>query len=126
MQKIQGPFKSKDQIEVANAKAATNNTTIQASNSYSNQSDDRIMQQKLSKMMRVSPIDFVAAGRPREMPPPTSVHIRLPHKERPVELRNDYSELPKIRDAPPFFTAIAGDRQFDDCQEHQLIPHGHV
>merc|ERR1711988_500710 len=57
MQKIQGPFRSKEQIEVANAKASNINSTVQQAAPYDAIDSDKRMQQKLSKLMRVSPID---------------------------------------------------------------------
>merc|ERR550532_1938335 len=74
MQKIQGPFRSKEQIEVANAKASTNYRSLQCTSPYDVVEDDRKMQQRLSKLTRVSPIDFVAPGLPPEKAPPSSVY----------------------------------------------------
>lgn len=53
-------------------------------------------QAKLSKMARSSPLDFRAAGN-KEKPAPSSVHVGIPFPERPVDLRSDFVELPKIR-----------------------------
>lgn len=126
MQKIQGPFRAKEQIEVANAKAANNYSSIQASAPYDMVEHDRKMQMRLSKLTRVSPVDFMAPGLPPAKPPPSSVHTSVPFRERPVELRNDCVELPKIRDKPPFFTAVPQDKHFSDYHDQHLIPSGHV
>mmetsp|Transcript_52739 Transcript_52739/g.112845 ORF Transcript_52739/g.112845 Transcript_52739/m.112845 type:complete len:392 (+) Transcript_52739:61-1236(+) len=126
MQKIQGPFRSKEQIEVANAKASNMYRSLQSTASYEVMEEDRKMQQKLSKLVRVSPVDFMAPGQPVEKPPPSSVHTNVPWREKPVEFRNDYTELPKVRDKPPFFTALQQDRHFQDYQEQPLLPSGHV
>lgn len=126
MQNIQGPFKSREQIEVANAMASNQYRTVQQSAPYDAVEYDRKMQQKLSKLTRVSPIDFMAPGLPTINPAPTSVHTAVPYREKPAELRSDYVELPKIRDKPPFFTAVSGGRHFADCQEGNLLPFGQV
>lgn len=126
MQKIQGPFRSKEQMEVASAKAVQLHRTIQASVPYDLADEDRKMQQRIDKLTRVSPIDFAAPGLPAERHPPSSVHIGVPHRERPLELRNEYTELPKIRDKPPFFTAMPHDKHFAEYNEQMLIPSGHV
>lgn len=126
MQKIQGPFRSREQVEVANAKAVQLHRSIQASTPYELPDEDRRMQEKISKLTRVSPIDFAAPGLPYEKPPPSSVHTGLPFKDRPVELRGDYTELPKIRDKPPFFTALPVGRHFAEYHEQPLLPSGHV
>jgi len=126
LQKMQGPFRSKEQVEIANAKAHNNNRSIQAAALYDAVEQDRRMQNRLSKLTRVSPIDFMAPGFPGEKAPPSSVHIHVPFRERPVELRNDYCELPKIRDKPPFFTAMGGGKQFDDYHDAHLLPGGLV
>eukprot|EP00928_Gymnodinium_smaydae_P062362 TRINITY_DN46247_c0_g1_i1.p1 TRINITY_DN46247_c0_g1~~TRINITY_DN46247_c0_g1_i1.p1 ORF type:complete len:392 (+),score=48.02 TRINITY_DN46247_c0_g1_i1:106-1281(+) len=126
MQKIQGPFRSKEQIEVANAKAANIHRTIQQSGPHGAVEADRSMQQRLEKLTRVSPIDFMAPGLPPIHPAPTSVHTAIPYRERPVELRNDYLELPKIRDKPPFFTALPMDKHFDEYNERHYVGHGAV
>lgn len=126
MQKIQGPFRSKEQIEVSNAKANNLYRSVQASVPYYAVEHDQRMQSRLEKLTRVSPADFIAPGVPPEKPPPSSVHASVPYRERPVELRGDYVELPKIRDKPPFFTALPRDRHFEDYQEQLLLPSGHA
>eukprot|EP00440_Ansanella_granifera_P044921 gb/GFBE01048684.1/.p1 GENE.gb/GFBE01048684.1/~~gb/GFBE01048684.1/.p1 ORF type:complete len:397 (+),score=74.98 gb/GFBE01048684.1/:1-1191(+) len=126
MQKVQGPFRTKEQIEVANIKAATMYRSVQASSPYEAADHDRKMQDRLNKLTRVSPIDFMAPGAPAQKPPPSSVHASVPYRERPVELRSDYLELPKIRDKPPFFTALAKDKQFAEYNDGHLLPNGHV
>jgi len=125
LRKNQGPFKSKEQIEVANVKAANMHRSIQASGPYDALERDQRMQAKISKMARSSPFDFRAAGN-REKPAPSSVHVGIPFSDRPVELRGDFVELPKIRDKPPFFTAHGGGKQFGDYDERHLLPHGHA
>lgn len=126
MQKVQGPFRSREQVEVANAMASNNHRTVQQSAPYDALDDDRKMQQRLSKLMRVSPVDFMAPGMPAMVPAPTSAHTGIPYRDRPVELRNDYTELPKIRDKPPFFTAMPRSRNFEEYSEHHLIGHSAV
>lgn len=125
LQKNQGPFRSKEQIEVANVKAANMYRSIQATGPYDALERDQRMQAKLSKMARSSPLDFRAAGN-KEKPAPSSVHVGIPFPERPVDLRSDFVELPKIRDKPPFFTAHPGGKQFGDYDERHLLPHGHA
>lgn len=126
MQNIQGPFRSREQIEVANAKAHTNFRSVQSASPYDALTDDRKMQQRLSKLTRVSPIDFMAPGMPPMNPMPSSVHTSVPYREKPCELRSDYVELPKIRDKPPFFTAVNNGKNFEDYTENNLLPFGHV
>lgn len=126
LQKVQGPFRSKEQIEVANAKAANLYRSVQQSAPYDSAEHDRKTQQRLSKLSRVSPMDFMAPGNPTPQPAPTSVHTAIPFRDRPVELRNDYVELPKLRDKPPFFTAMPKDRHFEDYNEAPLLSGSHV
>uniref|UniRef100_A0A7S2ITI5 Uncharacterized protein n=1 Tax=Zooxanthella nutricula TaxID=1333877 RepID=A0A7S2ITI5_9DINO len=126
MQRIQGPFRSREQTEVASAKAVQMHRTVQAATPYSLSDEDRKMQDRISKLTRVSPIDFAAPGLPAGRPPPSSVHTGVPYKEKPVELRGDYTELPKIRDKPPFFTALQQGRHFAEYHEQPLLPSGHV
>jgi hypothetical protein len=126
MQKIQGPFRSREQIETANAKAHTIYGSIQAGTSYHVVEDDMKMHRRLDKLTNVSPIDFMAPGLPRQMAPPTSVHVNLPQNDRPMEMRSDYLELPKIRDKPPFFTAMSGGKPFAEYADTSLLPSGHV
>lgn len=126
MQKLQGPFRSQQQIEVSNVKAMQNHRTIQSSCQYDAHEHDRKMQQRLSKLTRVSPIDFMAPGAPPMGAAPQSVHTAIPFRDRPVELRGDYVELPKIRDKPPFFTALGGGKHFQDYHEGPLVGNGYV
>jgi hypothetical protein len=126
MRKIQGPFRSNEQIEVANAKASTLYRSLQAAAPFGAVDEYRRMQSKLSKLTRISPVDFIAPGLPPERPPLSSVHVSLPFRERPVEMRDDYTELPKIRDKPPFFTALPQNQNFEDYCEENLLPSGQV
>lgn len=126
LQKVQGPFRSKEQIEVANAKAHNNYGSVQAGASFAVMEHDRKMQARLSKLTRVSPVDFKAPGIPSEKLPPSSVHVHIPYRDKPVEMRGDYTELPKIRDKPPFFTALQRDRQLEDYNERPFLPVGHI
>lgn len=126
LQKIQGPFRSREQIEVSNAKAANTYRSVQCTAPYDAVERDHKMQQRLSKLTRVSPVDFTAPGRPPLSKAPTSVHAATPYVEKGPETRNDYVELPKIRDKPPFFTAMPRDRQFEDYADQHLLPSGAV
>jgi hypothetical protein len=126
MMKIQGPFRSKEQIEVANAKANNVFRTLQSSAPYSLIEDEQRMDNRMDKMTRVSPVDFVAPGMQALGYPPSSVHASAPYRDRPQELRSDYTELPKIRDKPPFFTAVPRDKHFHDYHDQDLLPCGAV
>eukprot|EP00929_Paragymnodinium_shiwhaense_P113907 TRINITY_DN82211_c0_g1_i1.p1 TRINITY_DN82211_c0_g1~~TRINITY_DN82211_c0_g1_i1.p1 ORF type:complete len:391 (+),score=65.24 TRINITY_DN82211_c0_g1_i1:170-1342(+) len=126
MQNIQGPFRSREQIEVSNSKAHNNFRSVQSASPYDAVTDDRKMQQRLAKLTRVSPIDFMAPGCPPINPVPTSLHTSVPYREKPCELRSDYVELPKIRDKPPFFTSVTNGKNFEDYTENNLLPFGHV
>ncbi|CAE7365703.1 SPATA17 [Symbiodinium natans] len=126
LRKVQGPFRSREQIEVANIKAANTYRTIQASSPYDAVEADRRMQERISKLARSSPVDFMAPGSVKDRHSPVSVHVGLPYKERPLSLRGDYVELPKIRDKPPFFTALGQGKQFSDYHEQPMLPHGQV
>ena len=82
---------------------------------------------KISKMARSSPLDFHPVSN-KEKPPPSSVHVSgastsasrchrcqrpvglrgIPFHDRPVELRGDFVELPKIRVPNFFFGYVLG------------------
>lgn len=124
MQKIQGPFRSKEQIEIANAKANNLFRSLQSSSHYDVMDQNEKMDARLNKLTRVSPADFNPVGLAPTGYPPSSVHAGAPYRDRPHELRGDYTELPKIRDKPPFFTALPRDRHFHDYDEKELIPCG--
>lgn len=126
MQKIQGPFRSKEQVEVANAKANNLFRSLQSSSPYDMVDSEQRMGNKISKMMRVSPVDFVPTGMQQVGYPPSSVHAGAPFRDRAHELRSDYTELPKIRDKPPFFTALPRDKHFHDYDDQNLLPCGAV
>jgi hypothetical protein len=126
MQKIQGPFRSKEQVEVANAKAHNVFRTLQSASPYTLVEDDQRMNNKLDKLTRVSPVDFVSPGIQAMGYPPSSVHAGAPYRDRPHELRSDYNELPKIRDKPPFFTAVPVGKHFHDYHDQELLPCGAV
>jgi len=126
LQKVQGPFRSREQIEVANVKAAHLYKSVQASTPYNLEAQDRVMQSRLSKLMRTSPEDFKAPGRAAERAVPASLNASVPYVEKPFELRDDYLELPKIRDKPPFYTAFPNNKNFEELNEQPMVPSGHV
>merc|ERR1719401_2663744 len=126
MQKIQGPFRSREQIEVANAKASNVFRSLQSSSDYDAVEYERRMDNKIGKMIRVSPVDFAPTGVQSTGYPPSSVHASAPFRDRGHELRSDYNELPKIRDKPPFFTALPRDKHFHDYDDQHLLPCGAV
>jgi hypothetical protein len=126
MQKIQGPFRSREQVDVANAKAHNLFRSVQSSTPYTMVEDDMRLGAKLDKLTRVSPVDFNPVGLAPAGYPPSSVHATVPYRDRPLELRGDYNELPKIRDKPPFFTALPRDKHFHDYNDQNVIPCGAV
>mmetsp|Transcript_60724 Transcript_60724/g.131615 ORF Transcript_60724/g.131615 Transcript_60724/m.131615 type:complete len:385 (+) Transcript_60724:52-1206(+) len=114
--RIQGPFRSREEIETRNAKASNTFGSVLCSAPYDVEQTERRMQQRLDKLTRTSALDFVAPGNPAPAAPPSSVHTSIPFRARPVELRGSSVELPKIRDRPPFYTAFQKDRQFVDYE----------
>jgi len=124
MQKIQGPFRSKEQIDIANAKASNLFRSVQSTSPYDAVESDQRVEGRLDKLTRVSPVDFHPVGYRPLGYPPSSVHAGAPYRDRPHELRNDYTELPKIRDKPPFFTALPRDKHFHDYNDKEFIPCG--
>lgn len=126
LQRIQGPFRSREQVEVANIKAHNQYRSLQSDTPYHAVQDAERLENRLNKITRMAPVDFVPAGLTATGYPPTSVHANVPYRNSPVELRSDYTELPKIRDKPPFFTSLARDRHFHEYQDQEFLPCGHV
>jgi len=126
MQKIQGPFRSKEQIDVANAKATNLYRSIQASSPFAVVETQQRLDAKLSRLTRVSPADFNPVGQAPAGQPASSVHASAPYRDRPQEMRSDYTELPKIRDKPPFFTSLPRDKHFHDYNDQNLLPSGQI
>lgn len=126
LQKIQGPFRSREVQEVFNARAHNIFRSIQSQSHYSFLEDHARMNARLDKLTRCSPYDFKPVGMMPLGCPPSSVHATAPFRDRPFELRGDYTELPKIRDKPPFFTAVPRDKHFHEYNEQELIPCGTV
>jgi len=120
----QGPFRTREQVESSHANANVTFGSIQADGRYDAVDTDQRMQERLSKMTRASPTEFVTCAKASERPPPASVHTGIPFRNRPVEMREDYVELPKIRDKPPFFTALPRDKQFTAYREQPPALHG--
>lgn len=125
LQPVQGPFRSKHQIEVSNAKAFNNFKSIQASAPYSAVEEDRKMHARLEKLTRIAPNDFVNRHVEPGITKP-SVHAETQFRDKPLEFRGEYLELPKIRDKPPFFTAVPRDKSFQDYGEQEYLPHSSV
>jgi hypothetical protein len=125
LQPIQGPFRGKHQIEVANAKAFNNFHSIQSSAPYDALEQDRKMHAKLEKLTRIAPNDFVNRHAEAGITKP-SVHAETQFRDKPLEFRGEYLELPKIRDKPPFFCHLPRDKSFQDYGEQEYLPHSSV
>jgi hypothetical protein len=126
MQKIQGPFRSREQIDISNAKANNLFRSIQSASPFDAVEQNEKMEARLGKLTRVAPVDFNPVGLAPTGYPPASVIAGAPYRDRPHELRNDYTELPKIRDKPPFFTAMPRDKHFHDYNDQEFVPCGTV
>lgn len=52
-----------------------------------------------------------------------SVHAETLYLARKTPFRDDYTELPKIKDKPPFYTAAPGGRDMGDYNDRAYLPH---
>jgi hypothetical protein len=117
---IQGPFRSEDQIEQSNYHSHNQYRSVQSQSLYNIVEETRRKEYRLSKLTRLGPNDFVvpnpnAASMCYIIP---SVHAETMYRDRATEFRDDYTELPKIKDKPPFFTALRKGRNFDDYDRY--------
>lgn len=107
-QTIQGPFRSKRQIEVANAKAFNNHRSVQSESPYDAVKHDTQMQQRLEKLTRTAPNDFaIRRAEPAVVKP--SIHADTQYKFRPFSFRDEYDDVAKIKcmkGRPTFLTAV--------------------
>ncbi|CAD7943294.1 unnamed protein product [Amoebophrya sp. A25] len=120
MQAIQGPFLTKDQIELKNVKAYDQNRSVQASSHYNIVERTKRSEARLSQLTRIGPDEFVFRKANEDKLKP-SVNAETRYLERPVEFRQDYMELPKIKDKPPFFTAVPGGKDLRDYDDQKYI-----
>lgn len=125
LQAMQGPFRSKELIEVKNSKAHNLYRSLQAAEFYGFVEDERRMHERLAKLTRVSPDDFTVKKPCPDVQVP-GVNAETKYLDRPVEFRSEYLELPKIKDKPPFFTAMPHDKNFTEYDEKPLLSHGAV
>jgi len=110
----QGPFKEKEQLAMLNAHAHNLHRSIQSMNPYDIVKERNNQETRLNKLTRVAPDDFVCK-RPIEGAFIPSVHADTVYKGPSLsEFRDDYWELPKIKDKPPFFTATKRDLAFNE------------
>merc|ERR550537_820651 len=87
LQGMQGPFRSREQVQIANAKAQISYTTVQASDPYNHMEEERRMHERISRLTRVSPNDFVTKQTVPNVEIP-SVNAEAKYLERPVEFRS--------------------------------------
>lgn len=83
--------------------------------------DERRLQERLSKLVRVSPDEFTVKRPPVEAAKP-SVNANTRYC-KPVEFRSDYTEFPKIKDKPPFYTAYKRDKDLQDYNDAPFLSH---
>jgi len=124
MQEIQGPFRQRDQIDLSNAKAYDHYRSVQSQSEYHAVETERRMEGNLSKLTRVGADEFVVRKPVEEKAKPT-VLAETRYPDRPVEFRQDYNELPKIRDKPPFFTSLPRDKELRTYDDKPFITHAH-
>jgi len=110
---VQGPFRDKETLETINAHCHNQFQTVQAMNEY--ELCQKIVRQetRLNKLTRIAPDDFLCKKptKPKIIP---SVHADTLYRGKPIEFREDYWQLPKIKEKPPFFTAVNGGHNFTD------------
>jgi len=113
---LQGPFRTRDEQALSNARAYTQYRSIQASSKYDAVRNHELMQEKLGKMTRVSADDF-AHRHVAEKPYLGSAVAETPYMERPVEFREDYTEIPKIGNKPTYVLPMPHGRMFSDYED---------
>lgn len=124
LQEIQGPFRQRDQIDLSNAKAYDHYRSVQSQSEYHAVEKETRLQGRLSKLTRVGPDEWIVKKPAEDAVKPT-VGAETRYQERPVEFRQDYTELPKIKDKPPFFTALPRDKDLQGYNEAPYITHAH-
>jgi len=82
------------------------------------------MENNLSKLTRVGPDEFVVRKPVEDKLKPT-VLAETRYPDKPIEFRQDYHELPKIKDKPPFFTSMPRDKELRTYEDHPFITHAH-
>jgi hypothetical protein len=113
---LQGPFRTRDEQALANARAYAQYRSVQASSKYNAVRDSELMQEKLAKMTRLSADEF-AHRRVAERPYLGSASAETPYMERPVEFREDYNEVPKIGNKPSYVLPMPRGKLFTDYED---------
>merc|ERR1712093_940846 len=91
---------------LSNARAYSQYRSIQASSKFDAVRNHELMQEKLGKMTRVSGDDFAHR------------HVaEKPYLGRPVEFREDYTEIPKIGNKPTYVLPMPHGRMFSDYED---------
>ncbi|CEM14800.1 unnamed protein product [Vitrella brassicaformis CCMP3155] len=108
---VPGPFRAAEMVQERVSRAAENNQTLQASSPYERPEDESKLEYRIDKQMRVSADEFVVR-KPTENPPPISVLAAAGGTRPPIQFREDYSHLPKIR--APFHKAVPQGKAFSD------------
>ena len=78
--------------------------------------DHERVQSKISRLTRTGSEDFVHR-RVSDRPFTGSIHATAQYSDRGVEFREDYSEMPKIGNMPPFRAAVPRGNMFADYED---------
>jgi hypothetical protein len=113
---LQGPFRTREEQASANARAYSQYRSIQADSKYDAVRDEERMQQKLGKMTQVGADDFVSR-RVAEKGFIGSVAAEAHYADRAVEFREDYTEIPKIGNKPPYVVAMPRGKMFTEYED---------
>lgn len=108
---VQGPFRTREEIALANARAYKNYRSLHCDGEYDAVRMNERLQAKISKMTWTSPDPF-CWRRVAEKPVLVTAMADSEHQHRAVEFREDYTEVPQIGNRPPFYLGMPAGKMF--------------
>lgn len=118
---IQGPFRTREEIALMNARAFKHYRSLNAECEYDAVRTNERMAAKIAKMTWTS-ADTFAWRKVTEAPVLGSANAETEMQHRPVEFREDYTEIPQIGNRPPFYTGMPVGKLFTEYED----PHRYV
>ena len=97
---------------------------MQSQSIYNAVETERRMETNLSKLTRIGADEFVTRKPVEDKHKPT-VLTETRYPDRPVQFRQDYDELPKIKEKPPFYTSLPRDKELRTYDDRPYITHAH-
>lgn len=115
---IQGPFRTRDRQVRTRDHSHKLYRSVQSQSAYNIVEETIRKDTRLSKLCRLAPDDFrLPSKNANNMYIVPSIHAETTYRDQPIEFRDDYAEVPKIKNKAPFYVSLKRKLNFCDYED---------